>query len=243
MAARLYPELVRNAVRYIENALKEEKYHTRRLVNFICLYAGDAEVECAIIKRAMADMNIQHKLNQVVMVDLDFVDMRAAQTNQAVKTRVNREIAPRKLVLTDFDGLNKLYTGMRQSETAFTICIAVHPASETYADQPANARAILDALGDADPNVQQVNRETPNASHMDKLMAVKGRKKRKQIGYFYKLWLCHFDKSLAVMWRDGSICTTHCKDAGYQSNRVAMSAPDYEFAHRLKPNRKNCRAE
>jgi hypothetical protein len=199
---------------YIVSTLKEQNYHSQSLVRLIFLFAGYADVEEQGIRLAM--MELPMKIDTIYLVDI-------YQSNDVREKHAKALMQPhaRHVETGTFGDLGKYIMNLPISKSKFTVCIGVHPQRATgLRPSNANANAILNVLRQFGAiNLPQ------NANRFQKGLTLHQYMRNansKEMGRFFRLWLCHFKQAVAFIWRDGNIYPVTCDALGVNVQRLSF---------------------
>ena len=198
-------QLIRTASTYISENLKDYDPTKSPPVNFICLYAGSASLESEIIKR-VRDGILKKKgvlINLICLIDIytpnGDLERHAKQNCSNLATNI---------FTCTFGDLNKLLLRTLDYELAFTFCIAIHPQSPVFFQNPENVAtdaAVFASQLESNATSRNINDSMQRFPLFNRLAAIKRYYMYVEQGIFYKHWLAHFNKEVAFMWRSGKI--------------------------------------
>ena len=216
------------AAQYILETLSKQKHNPHFYAHVIFMYAGEGTIEALALQMAK-EMHAKRnpgskplKFGNVYLIDVDI--------ERIPKTRIDKfkPHAKNPVYCTFSDMVKTLYSS-KIRDFRYAVCVGVHPQHypiTVKSNNPEqNQRAILNALN------MPIQYNYPGMKNSNAIHITFGRygldEMKETVGTFHRLWIYHFEKGFAYVWRDRNICRISIDDLDFKGDPMHLDGKQF----------------
>lgn len=218
-------QAVANAAKYILDTLSEQKHNPHFYAHVVFMYAGDGQLEARALQKAKevhANRNPGSKplkFGNVYLIDVDI--------ELIPKDRINKfnDLAKNPLFCSFADMVKVMYSS-KVRDFKYAVCLGINPQHgsitvRTRANGSNNTRAILNAM--EVPINYAYPGQNPSLAAQHTFFKAGKKPMMETIGLFYRLWMYHFEKGFAYIWRDHRVCRLKSDDLDHKVDPMQLN--------------------